>query len=269
MPLAFGLVPEQDRPLVIKKLIERIRTTDKSRLDTGGYGTRYIGDVLVEAGEADLLVELFTQKECPGFGYMAAQGATTLWEQWPFKCMMDTHNHAFRSGAASCLYTHIAGIRPAKPGYAEIVVCPAFPSQVESLEAVRMTPRGRVKIAWKKSGASVRLNVTVPPFTRSRLVLPGGVAADLRPGETNSFDLDPTGTTGVPPVGGANPLGQRASRPLGGVGGRGIRRSCQLERARCPFSQALRRERARCPFSQGRPPPDNWLCCGIVIASGI
>lgn len=197
MPLAFGLVPEQDRPLVFKTLVERIRTTDKSRLDTGGYGTRYIGDVLVEAGEEDLLVELFTQKECPGFGYMAAQGATTLWEQWPFKCMMDTHNHAFRSGAASCLYTHIAGIRPTKPGYAEIVVRPVFPSQVESLEAVRMTPRGRVKVAWKKSGASVRLNVTAPPFTLSRLALPGGAAAGLRPGETNSFDLDITDKANV------------------------------------------------------------------------
>lgn len=60
-----------------------------------------------------------------------------------------------------------------------------------------MTPRGRVKVAWKKSGASVRLNVTAPPFTLSRLALPGGAAAGLRPGETNSFDLDITDKANV------------------------------------------------------------------------
>ena len=174
LPLAFGLVPERDRADVTAKLVETIRLKDRTRFDTGIFGTRYIGDVLLDAGEADLFLDLFTQKEFPGFGYMAAQGGTTLWEQWPFKCSMDSHNHAMMSGAASCLYTHLAGIRPAKPGYGEILVKPAFPSRLGSLTATRQTPRGVVRVSWTRRDGQVDLTVSVPPFTPARLVLPDG-----------------------------------------------------------------------------------------------
>ena len=174
LPLALGLVPEADRAAVTAKLVETIRVKDKTRFDTGIFGTRYIGDVLLDAGEADLFLELFTQKEFPGFGYMAAQGGTTLWEQWPFKCMMDSHNHAMMSGAASCLYTHLAGIRPAKPGYAEILVKPAFPSRLDSLTATRQTPRGEVCVSWTRRNGQIDLTVSVPPLTPAKLALPDG-----------------------------------------------------------------------------------------------
>ena len=77
LPLALGLVPTADRAAVTTALVERIRGKDRTRFDTGIYGTRYIGDVLLDAGEVDLFLELFTQKEFPGFGYMAAKGAAS------------------------------------------------------------------------------------------------------------------------------------------------------------------------------------------------
>lgn len=174
LPLAFGLVPDRDRAAVTAKLMETIRLKDRTRFDTGIFGTRYIGDVLLDAGETDLFLDLFTQKEFPGFGYMAEQGGTTLWEQWPFKCSMDSHNHAMMSGAASCLYTHLAGIRPAKPGYAEILVKPTFPSRLDTLTATRQTPRGEVRVSWARRDGQVDLTVSVPPFTPAKLALPDG-----------------------------------------------------------------------------------------------
>ncbi|MCQ2391310.1 MAG: glycoside hydrolase family 78 protein [Kiritimatiellae bacterium] len=195
LPLALGLVPEGDRAAVTAKLVETIRQKDRTRFDTGIFGTRYIGDVLLDAGEADLFLDLFTQRDFPGFGYMAAQGGTTLWEQWPFKCMMDSHNHAMMSGAASCLYTHLAGIRPAKPGYAEILIKPAFPSRLSFLAATRMTPRGEVQVAWKRRGGGVELSVTVPPFTPAKLVLSDGRVHEVR----GSLSVVTRGNGKIPP----------------------------------------------------------------------
>ena len=80
LPLAFDIVPAEKRDDVAKALIDRIRNVDKGHIDTGIFGTRYIGDVLCDLGEVDLLIDMHSQKNYPGFGYMFEQGATTLWE---------------------------------------------------------------------------------------------------------------------------------------------------------------------------------------------
>jgi len=182
LPLAFGLVPEADRASVLAELVKTIREKDRGRFDTGIYGTRYIGDVLLDAGEADLFRDLFTQKEYPGFGFMFKNGGTTLWEQWTIKGGMNSHNHAMMSGAVSCFFTHLAGIRPAKPGYAAVLVRPTFPTRLDSLAAARQTPHGEVKVAWRRASGKVSLEVTVPPYVPATLELPGRAPMPLAAG---------------------------------------------------------------------------------------
>lgn len=174
LPLAFGLVPNDCRDQVTKAFVRRIREHDGSKLDVGIYGTRYIGEVLCDLGEVDLLLHLYSQLEYPGFGFMRANGATTLWEQWTFKGGMNSHNHAMLSGGTSWFYTHLAGIRPAKPGYAEILLKPLFPKRLDSLSASRITPNGKVSVDWRRVNGMVKLTVSVPPAVPARLVLPDG-----------------------------------------------------------------------------------------------
>ena len=151
-------------------------------MNTGIYGTRYLGDVLCDLGDGDLFVRLCNQPDYPGFGYMRAKGATTLWEQWTYKGGMNSHNHAMFSGAANTLMTRLGGIRPAAPGFAEIEICPVFPSALDWVEASRGTPRGRVSVAWRRANGRIALDVTVPPFTPTVLRLPGESARQLSPG---------------------------------------------------------------------------------------
>lgn len=174
LPLAFGLVPDDCRETVSRALLRRIREKDGCKLDTGIYGTRYIGEVLCDLGEVDLLLRLYSQPAYPGFGFMRSKGATTLWEQWTFKGGMNSHNHAMFAGGASWLYTHLAGIRPAKPGYGEILLKPLFPKRLDFLSASRITPRGEVSVDWKREGGKVRLTVKAPAGVPTRLVLPDG-----------------------------------------------------------------------------------------------
>ena len=182
LPLAFGIVPADCRAAVADQLLRTIRAKNGSRIDTGIFGTRYLGDVLCDLGEGDLFVHMLTQPEYPGFGYMLARGATTLWEQWSFKCGMNSHNHAMFAGAASTLMTRLGGIRPKAPGYAEIEIAPTFPKSLGWAEATRETPRGRVAVTWRRAGGNVELEIEVPPFTSAVLRAPGAEPRPLAPG---------------------------------------------------------------------------------------
>ncbi|MGN0833176.1 MAG: family 78 glycoside hydrolase catalytic domain [Kiritimatiellia bacterium] len=184
LPLAFDIVPAEKRDAVAKALVERIRTVDKGHIDTGIFGTRWIGDVLCDIGEADLLVEMHSKKDYPGFGYMFEQGATTLWEQWAFKGIMHSHNHAMMSGAASWLYTHLAGLRPAKHGYGEILVKPCFPKVVDHVNLERDTPQGTIAAGWRRTASGIEVTVKTPANVSGTLSLPGQPDRRLSPGET-------------------------------------------------------------------------------------
>ena len=179
----------EKRDAVAKALVERIRKTDKGHIDTGIFGTRYIGDVLCDLGEVDLLIDMHSQKNYPGFGYMFEQGATTLWEQWAFRGIMHSHNHAMMSGAASWLYTHLAGLRPAKHGYREILVKPCFPKAVDSVSLERDTPYGTVAVGWRRIASGIKVTVTTPKNVSGTLCLPGRKDLKLPPGETPVVEL--------------------------------------------------------------------------------
>ena len=178
LPLAFGLVPEADRKAVLAQLVERITGKDRTRFDTGIFGTRYIGDVLLDEGEWNLFLGLFTQREFPSFGFMFENGGTTLWEQWTVKCGMNSHNHAMFSGGASCLLSHLAGIRAEKPGYRELLIKPAFPDGLDHLTATRVTPYGTVRVAWRRMNGKVRIQVNTPPYVKARIEVPKNVVVD-------------------------------------------------------------------------------------------
>lgn len=172
LPLAFGLVPSDNRDVVFEKLVQTIQINDKGRLDTGIFGTRYLLDVLSDFGEADLGIRMLTQPDYPGFGYQIANGATTLWEQWTIKGGMNSHNHAMFAGVCSSFFTRLAGITSLKPGFAEVGIAPVMPVCLSFVEASQETVKGRVSVRWQRNGDIVSLDVTIPANATARIVLP-------------------------------------------------------------------------------------------------
>lgn len=196
LPLAFGIVPEMNREAVALRLVENIRGRDGGRLDTGIFGTRYLADVLCNIGEADLAVSVFTQTNYPGFGYMFANGATSLWEQWAYSGSMHSHNHAMLAGAATFLLTHVSGIRPVSPGYGRISVKPVFPRSVDFVESWQKTVSGRIEVRWKRNGGDINISVRVPENASVAFVPPSGVERKLQSGD-NFFVLTSSDLTAV------------------------------------------------------------------------
>jgi alpha-L-rhamnosidase len=189
LPLAFGLVPEDQRAAVAGALAERVEHTDHTHLDTGIFGTRYLFDVLLDHGYADLAFNTLTQTTAPGYGHQIGLGATTNWEQWAYKVSMETHDHAMFAGPGATLYTHLAGIQPAAPGYKEIVIRPRIPAGLTHVRASLRTVMGLVESEWDtRQGYTQRVTlpanatatVYVPAASARQVSVPGGGARFLR-----------------------------------------------------------------------------------------
>ena len=113
MPLMTGIVPEDLRGAILKKLEDGILVKSKGHLDTGMLGTYFLIQYLQEIGRNDLLYTIFNQTTYPGWGYMLSQGATTFWEQWNGYC---SQIHSCFTSPGGWFYQGLAGIRPDETG---------------------------------------------------------------------------------------------------------------------------------------------------------
>ena len=174
LPLAFGMVPAANLQAVGDRLVQNILVDNGGHLDTGIFGTRYIVDALASIGRIDVAMTVLGQESYPGFGFELAHGATTPWEQWTYAAGMLTHDHAMFGGINTSLYTQLAGITPASPGYRTVRIAPQVPSSLDHAAASIDTVRGTVASAWTKSADSLRLEVTIPPNATATVRVPLG-----------------------------------------------------------------------------------------------
>lgn len=172
LPLALNVAPHDARDALARRLVATIRDTNKGRLDTGIFGTRYLLDVLCDIGEADLGLDMLTQPEYPGFGFQVANGATTLWEQWSVKGGMNSHNHAMFAGVGAAFFTRLAGITALRPGFEEIGIRPVMPKRLAFVKAGVETVKGQVAVHWRRVSDGLAVEVTVPVNATARIALP-------------------------------------------------------------------------------------------------
>jgi hypothetical protein len=97
------------------------------------------------------------------------------------------------------LFTDIAGIRPAAPGFARCRVRPQL-GDLGRLDLTAHTVRGPIKFRAERSGRGHQAELTLPPDCDGQLLLPAGVQTSLAQLETehplglHAFRLEP-GTT--------------------------------------------------------------------------
>ncbi|BBI35192.1 alpha-L-rhamnosidase [Cohnella abietis] len=140
--------------------------------------------MLFENGRGDEAYELLSRKEYPGWGYMIAQGARTMWEGWED---MESHSHAWNGYPARLLQEYVVGIKSEAPGFAKAVIRPYLPEGLAYAEAEVWTPLGTVYAGWERvAGGSVRVRARIPAGMSARLELKlasGSVKQELNFGE--------------------------------------------------------------------------------------
>ncbi len=174
-PLYAGIVDEDIAVKVANSLSERI-SFDNGHLQTGIIGTKALVQVLPEFGMEETLYNMVATPEFPGWGYMVAKGATTLWERWGgyryFNAAMNSLNHIMFGSIDEFFYKDIAGIRPVKPGFEEISIAPKLVGDLTAANASVRTVKGEVSTSWEKIGNSVILNVNIPVGSKAKIKIP-------------------------------------------------------------------------------------------------
>ncbi len=175
-PLFLDIVPGRGERRVVANLIRHITETWDGHISTGTLGTKYIYDVLVENGYSDLAYEMTAKETYPGWGYMRANGATTLWELWENRTgtRMNSHNHIMLGSVGEWFYKHLAGIQmiPETPGFRKFAIKPIVPGNLTSVKAKTETIRGMISSAWERSGDSITLTVSIPANSEATVCVP-------------------------------------------------------------------------------------------------
>jgi alpha-L-rhamnosidase len=189
--LYMGMVPEERRQSTLANLVRDVEAHDY-HLSTGNLCSKYILEVLRAEGYGDVAFRLVTQTTYPSWGYMLANGATTIWERWEKMSGrgMNSHNHPMYASVGAWLYRNLGGIQavPDAPGLARFAIRPFIPSDMKSAHASLKTIRGTVESTWRLHDGSVQLSLT----------LPGGTSAEVRipfPKTSGIMQVRENGTT--------------------------------------------------------------------------
>ena len=190
LALAFGLVPNDRVQAVADKLAAKVASRN-GHLSVGFMGVENLLPVLAEHGHLDTAYQILRQPDYPGWGYMSANGATTIWERWDgIKTDgtlqdpgMNSFNHYGLGSVGDWLYRSVGGVAPASPGYRQILIAPQPGGGLTTATSDLTTAYGRTLSSWTKSGTTLTLHVIVPPNTTATVRVPAGSAAVTAPAQ--------------------------------------------------------------------------------------
>ena len=177
LALYMGLVPNDRRAAAAQILADDIRRRGM-KLSTGFLGTPYILDVLADAGRMEEVSGLLLQTGYPSWGYMPAQGATTMWERWngdTGDLSMNSYNHYAFGAIVGFFYRRLAGIAPATPGFRRISARPLWFPEIGRVSARYESVVG--PIAAETGGDAnglKRFALSIPANTVAEVELPSG-----------------------------------------------------------------------------------------------
>lgn len=185
LPLTFGIVPENLEDKVFENIVHEVEVTYKGHISTGVIGTQFLMRTLSQFGRPDLSYKLASNNTYPSWGYMAKNGATTIWELWNGKTAdpkMNSQNHVMLLGDLLIwYYENMAGIKsnPETPGFKEIIMKPDFNAGLTYVNASYESIYGLIISNWKKNKNTLSWNITIPANTTAVVYLPTENASDI------------------------------------------------------------------------------------------
>lgn len=176
--LAYDLAPNEYREGVFKNIVDKTMTDYKGHISTGLVGAEWLMRTLSNYGRGDIAYKLATNTDYPSWGYMAANGATTIWELWNGDTAdpaMNSGNHVMLLGdLVTWYYQYLGGIRPdsANPAYKKIIMKPLVVGDLKKVNAAYHSPYGWIRSRWEDDGKTFTWNITVPVNTRAEVYVP-------------------------------------------------------------------------------------------------
>ena len=180
LPLYFGITPDSLKDAVFNNIYAKIRIENKMHISTGVIGTQWLMRGLSDFQRSDIAYTLASNTTYPSWGYMAKNGATTIWELWNGNTanpQMNSQNHVMLLGDYLIwLYENLAGIRSDDQaiGFKKILMKLEMIDGVQHATASYDSPYGPILSAWEKEPQSNSFNwkITIPPNTTASVYIP-------------------------------------------------------------------------------------------------
>ena len=179
--LALDIVPEAHRERVVAALVETIEGEHDGHLHAGNVGVSAMIEALPRLGRGELLQRMAMQTTYPGWGYMVAQGATTIWEGWSLEWIAASEDSMMMfAGITELFWGTLLGIegpdyygpRATAPGFDEVRIRPRLLGELTRAEGSIRTVRGRIAVGWERAEEGLTLKVTLPAGMRGRVTVP-------------------------------------------------------------------------------------------------
>lgn len=172
MALYMDLVEPSERESVLDNLVKDIRSRNNA-LTAGDIGYRYVLLALEQAGRSDVIFDMNSRSDVPGYGYQLEHGATSLTESWQALPSV-SNNHFMLGHLMEWLYSGLCGIGqdPKSIAFAQIQIKPQPVGDISSASGSYHSIYGWIKTSWVKKGNNFELKVSIPANTAATIYLP-------------------------------------------------------------------------------------------------
>lgn len=172
MALYMGLAEPQYEEVVLKNLIDDIRGRGNA-VTAGDIGYRYVVQTLQDRGASDVLFDMNSRYDVPGYGYQIAMGETALAESWQSRDYL-SHNHCMLGHLYSWLFSGIGGIsqESGSTAYKRIVIDPQIVGDLRDARVSFRSPYGLIRSEWKDAPDEFVQTVEIPANATARICLP-------------------------------------------------------------------------------------------------
>lgn len=172
MPLYYGMVDDSIRSAVVSNLLRSIYENNKA-LTAGDIGYRYLLRVLEMEGQSQLIFDMNSRKDVPGYGFQLSKGATALTESWAALKYV-SNNHLMLGHLMEWFYSGIGGIRQAEESvaYRTIIIAPEIVGDLKWADASINTVNGKISSSWKIEDNNLTMKVRIPPGCIARVEIP-------------------------------------------------------------------------------------------------
>jgi hypothetical protein len=183
MPLFFGMVDDSCKKEVVANLVKSIRENNNA-LTAGDVGYRYLLRALEQEGRSQLIFEMNSKTDVPGYGYQLSKGATSLTESWAGLKNV-SNNHMMLGHLMEWFYSGLGGIRQTEDskGYKHVLIRPEPVGDIKWAETTYQTIHGEILCSWKIVDDSFILKLSIPANCKASVVIPQPDTEKIREGD--------------------------------------------------------------------------------------
>jgi alpha-L-rhamnosidase len=186
LPLVLGVVDPTNKAAVTSALIESINACG---LTAGDIGHRYVLRALADTGHSDIVFNLHSSTNQPGYGYILAKGSTALTEAWNAN-PSSSQDHFMLGHITEWFYHDLAGIQldPDVPGFEHVIIKPAFVGNISWVKADYNSVLGMIVSNWSFTNNLATLEVNIPVGATGSVCLPilGNAITNISVKESNT-----------------------------------------------------------------------------------